>query len=103
MNEERESLLIHLADYADILHRALEGKDGNFDERLIYLGHLAMCARIFKSIYLDEPLSELETFLKIETGSYKFGTPKNEKGSIAKEAWDIFSKFLSGYIAKTGA
>jgi len=103
MNEAQQSFLIDLAEYADVLHLALEGKDRNFDERLIYLGHLAMCARIFKSVCLGEPLSELETFLKIEAGAYKIGTPKNEKGSITKEAWDSFSQILSNYISKAGA
>ena len=98
MDLSRHNLLLNLADYTDTLHLALEGKDLNVDERLTYLGHLAMCARIFKSVYLDEPVELLEQILRIESASFRFGTPNNERGAIASEAWGVFSNILESYV-----
>src|SRR5437016_2716752 len=98
MDPLRHDLLISLADYTAAIHLALEGKDLSTDERLTYLGHLAMCARVFKSVYLEESVDSLEQILKIEDASFKFGTPNNERGTIAKEAWGLFSNTLQMYV-----
>jgi len=94
----KENLLLNLADYTDMMHEAFEGKDLTQDERLIYLGHLAMCARMFKAVCLDEP-DLLIRFVGIENSSYKFGTPNNQRGAIAREAWRIVEQLLRTYIA----
>ncbi len=98
MDELKRNLLANLADYTNAIHIVFEGRDHNFDERLVYLGHLAMCARIFKSVYLGESAESLEVYLKIENGSFKFGTPRNELGARAREAWGIFSAIYQSYI-----
>ena len=99
MDDLKENILMDLADYAQIMDLALEGQDLDFDERLFYLGHLAMCARLFKSIYLNEQHDSLRSLIKLESYSYMFGTPRNEKGDLAKEAWTLFSNYLQVYIS----
>lgn len=99
MNGYKHTLLINLADYTELIHLALEGNDVSADDRLIYLGHLAMCARIFKVVYLSQQINELETIIKIENGAYLIGTPNNERGTLVKDGWNMFSSFLSAYIA----
>lgn len=89
---------MNLADYTKTIDFALEGENLDYDERLFYLGHLAMCARIFKSIYLNEH-TNLGTLIKLETYSYKLWTPRNERGDITKEAWSLFSDYLTIYIS----
>lgn len=98
MDELKHNLLIDLADYTATIDLALEGKDLDFDERLWYLGHLAMCGRVFKSVYLDEHVESLERILKIEDASFTIGARNNERGAIAKEAWELFSNTLQLYV-----
>lgn len=45
-NDHKHTLIVHLADYSELLHLALEGEDVSTDDRLIYLGHLAMRAHM---------------------------------------------------------
>lgn len=99
MRDYKHTLLINLADYTELLHLALEGKGISADDRQIYLGHLAMCARIFKVVYLSQQISELETIIKIEDGAYLFGTPNNERGELVKDGWNVFLPFLNAYIS----
>lgn len=98
MDQFKENILMDLADYSQIIDLALKGENLDFDERLFYLGHLAMCARIFKSIYLNEH-TNLGALIKLETYSYKLGTPRNERSDIAKEAWALFANYLNVYIS----
>lgn len=98
MDQFKENILMDLADYCQIIDLALEGENLDFDERLFYLGNLAMCARLFKSIYLNEQ-SDLGPLIKLESNSYKLGTPRNERGDIAKEAWELFANYLNVYIS----
>jgi len=95
---KKHDLLLNLADYTNLLHLALEGDDVPTNDRMIYLGHLAMCARIFKTIYLEEAVNELDIYLSIENGAYLIGTPNNERGVLTKEAWNTFSPMLKKYI-----
>ncbi len=97
--EVTENLLLNLADHAQILHLALEGPNfRNFDQRLIYLGHLAMCARFFKIVYLRHPRDELEMIFEIEKKSYAFGMPNDERSAIVKESWENLQDALNKYI-----
>jgi hypothetical protein len=98
MDHLKQNILMNLADYTQTIEFALEGDNLDFDERLFYLGHLAMCARLFKSIYLNEH-HDLGTMIKLESNSYKLGTPRNERGDIAKEAWALFADYLNVYIS----
>ncbi len=98
MDHLKQNILMNLADYIQTIHFALEGENLDFDERLFYLGHLAMCARLFKSIYLNEH-PDLGTLIKLESYSYKQGTPRNERGDKAKEAWALFANYLNLYIS----
>jgi len=66
MDELKHNLLLNLADYTAVIDVALEGEGLDLDDRLWYLGPLAMCSRVFKSVYLDEPLESLEQILRIE-------------------------------------
>jgi hypothetical protein len=97
MNELKHNLLLHLADHTQVMDLAFEGNDLDFDERLRYLGHLAMCARFFKSIYLDEATESLETYFSVEHSSFRFN-PIDERGAIAKESWNELSKILQHYM-----
>ena len=99
MDALKHNLLLNLADYTDVVHLALEGKDLDFDDRIWYLGHLAMCGRIFKSVYLDEPVENLEQFLRIENASFTIGARHDERGAIARDAWRQFAPMLTSYIA----
>ncbi len=89
-NRVKHSALMYLADLADVLDLALEGPHlTNLDERMIYLGHLAQCARMFKVIYLDQPVSDFEVLFNIESTTYGPFTPNNAVGTITKEAWGL--------------
>ncbi len=99
MNTAKDELLLQLADYTGTIHLALEGKNVRPDHSMIYLGHLAMCARIFKSVYLGEPVNEVLRFVRIEQSAFKFGTPSTERGALTKEAWGIFEPFVLSYLA----
>lgn len=98
MDHLKQNILMNLADYTQTIEFALEGDNLDFDERLFYHGHLAMCTRLFKSIYLNEH-HDLGTLIKLESNSYKLGTPRNERGDIAKEAWALFADYLNVYIS----
>src|SRR5947208_2024542 len=98
MDELKHSLLLSLADYTATIHLALERNDLDFDDRLWYLGHLAMCGRVFKSAYLDEPVESLEQILRIESASFTMGARNDERGAIARDAWELFSSTLQFYI-----
>jgi len=99
MDELKHNLLLNLADYTAIIDLALEGKDLDMDDRLWYLGHLAMCGRVFKSVYLDEPIEPLEQILYIENASFTIGARNDERGAISRDAWRVFSPMLESYIA----
>lgn len=101
MNPAKETLLLHLADYTETIHLALEGSNVHADHRMIYLGHLAMCARIFKSVYLGEAADIVMQFVRIEHLAFRFGTPNTERGAITKEAWSIFEPILLSYLTPT--
>lgn len=96
MTAEKEELLLTLADHADTMHLALEGSSEN-DTRF-NLGHLAMCARIFKSVFLTEPSSEVLKFVALENTSFRLGTPSDERGVIAKESWAIVEPSLKDFV-----
>ena len=96
MTPEKEELLLTLADHTDTMHLALEGASQN--DRLIYLGHLAMCARIFKSISLDEPSNDVLKFVSLENSSFTLGTPNDERGAISKESWAIVERNLKEFL-----
>jgi hypothetical protein len=81
------------------MHLALEGNGLSFDDRLRYLGHLAMCARLFKAVMLDEPVEFMEECISIENRSFGYATPRDERGVIAKESWSVLSPVLEQYIA----
>lgn len=80
------------------MYLALKGSDMSFDDHLRYLGHLAMCARLFKIILLEESTDLLETCVSIENSSFGFATPRDERGRIAKESWDLLLPVLEQYI-----
>lgn len=95
----KDKLLLDLAEHTQILHLALEGEQlKDFDERLLYTGHLAMCARLFKIVYLNQPIEELETVFRIESSSYGYATPNDERGSIVKESWGYLRNAVAKYI-----
>jgi len=98
MDELKHNLLLDLADYSATIDLALKGKDLDVDDRLWYLGHLAMCARIFKSVYLDEPVESLEQIHRIESASFRIGARNDERGAIARDAWELFSSTLQSYV-----
>ncbi len=98
MDKIKHSLLLNLADYSETIHLALEGVNLDLDERMFYLGHLAMCARIFKAVYLNQTSETLESMISIETSSFKLGTPRNARGDLSREAWELFSMSLFSYI-----
>lgn len=98
MNATQHQVLLRIADHADVMHLALEGGNMSFDDRLRYLGHLAMCARLFKIILLEESTDLLETCVSIENSSFGFATPRDERGSIAKESCGLLLPVLEQYI-----
>ncbi|WP_043888185.1 hypothetical protein [Methylophaga thiooxydans] len=87
MDESKDWALINLSDFAGLLDQALEGEGLDFDDRIFYTGHLATCARMFRSIILSEPSSELLKLIDLESTSYKLASRPNERGAIVKEGW----------------
>jgi hypothetical protein len=98
MRQEKESLLICLADHTEVMHQAHEGKNLPFEERMIYLGHLGMCARLFKAICLDEPRAIIDPSIRIEQSSFRLGTSTDQRGLIARESWYLFEPVLLRFL-----
>lgn len=98
MSPEKESILISLSDHAEVMHQALEGGDLPFEERMIYLGHLGMCSRLFKGICLDDPRGLIDPFIRIEQSSFRLGTPSDQRGLIARESWFLLEPVLLHYL-----
>lgn len=99
MNCNLDTILLGLADHTEVIHQALEGKNLTFEDRMIYLGHLAMCARIFKAVYLGESSRQVLAFIRIEQSAFKLGTPSDERGIIARQSWTILKPLLEQYLA----
>ncbi len=100
MNPDKENLLLHLSDHTGTIDLALEGASSN--DKMIYLGHLAMCARLFRFLYLDEPMEALE-ISRLEDSAFRLGTPSDERGMIAKESWAIIRSLLLPYLGQADA
>lgn len=99
MNALQKQVLLSIADHANVMHLALEGKDLSFDDRLRYLGHLAMCARLFKTVILQESNELMETCVSIENSAFRYATPNDERGRISRESWVILLPVLQQYMA----
>lgn len=92
-------LYLELAHYTEQVHHALEDRDlKSFDDRMYYLGHLAMCARLFMMIHLGKPMDDLQELYKLESMSYGAASRPGERGAVVKQAWLHFSETLSQYI-----
>jgi hypothetical protein len=65
------------------MHQALEGKNIDFDDLIRYTGHLAMCARLFKTVMLSGPIHLLQEYIKTEDKAFMF-TPKDVQGRLRK-------------------
>lgn len=93
-------LCVELAQYTAHVNQILEDKElQDFDDRLYYLGHLAMCARLFMIIHLGKPADELLEIYKVESNSYgAAGLRCGKRGEDAKQAWLRFAKVLKEYI-----
>jgi hypothetical protein len=98
MRPEKESVLISLSDHTEVMHQALEGKNLPFEERMIYLGHLGMCARLFKGVCLDESRELIDPLIRIEQSSFRLGTPSDQRGLIARESWSLLEPILLRYL-----
>ena len=98
MKSDKELLLIGLSDHTQVMHLALESPNLPFEERLIYLGHLGMCARLFRSICLNDPLDSMEPIIRIEQSSFRYGTPSDQRGNLAKQSWALFESSLLRYL-----
>ncbi|MGF1690703.1 hypothetical protein [Photobacterium kagoshimensis] len=93
----KEYILCNLADLTEVLHLALEGNDVDASHREIYLGHLAMCARLFKIIQLNQGNQEFNRILNLEARVYRLATPNDDRGKIVKEAWEQVFPILHMY------
>lgn len=93
----KENVLNNLADLTEVIHLALERRDLNINQREFYLGRLAMCARLFKVIQLDQSAQELNQILKIEVACYRFYMPNDEVGKLVKLAWEQVSPIFQTY------
>ena len=71
MDKAKEWALMSLSDFCGLLDQALEGQDLDFEDRIFYTGHLATCARIFRTIILSESSDELLKLIDLESTSYK--------------------------------
>ncbi len=98
MNSDKENLLLHLADHTGTMDLALEGANPN--DKMIYLGHLAMCARLFRSLHLGET-SEVLQIARVEDSAFRLGTPSDERGMIAKESWAAVRALLDSYLGRS--
>jgi hypothetical protein len=98
MRSEKESVLISLSDHTEVIHQALEGKNLSFEERMIYLGHLGMCARLFKAVCLGESRELIDPLIRIEQSSFRLGTPSDQRGLIARESWSLLEPVLIRYL-----
>jgi hypothetical protein len=98
MSVEENEMFTLLAAHADAIDNALQSKEKNFDTRMLYLGHLAMCARIFKIIYRCEDVGDLEKIHRIEQASFRLATPPTSAGSSIKATWCPLSVAVLKYI-----
>jgi hypothetical protein len=98
----KDQLFLELAQFTEKVHDVLEDRDlKDFDDRLYYLGHLAMCARFFMIIHLGKPMNELLAIYKLESMSYGAASRPGEKGTLLKQAWLRFSETLRKDIEST--
>lgn len=92
-------LCLELAKYTKLVDEVLEDRTlTDFDNRLYFIGHLAMCARLFEIIHLDLPTERLVAIYRIETSSYGAACPSTDAGAKLKTAWSNFATFLRRYI-----
>ncbi len=93
----RDELTIVLAEYTQVIHDALE-HETDHENRPHYLGHLAMCARMFKILHLDQPIRELEQIHRIESQSHIMVRLPGEVAAATRDAWQAFAPKLRVFI-----
>ncbi len=107
MRRDKESILVSISDHAEVMNHALEGKNLPFEERMIYLGHLGMCARLLKAVCLDETRELIDPLIRIEQLSFRLGTPRDQRGMIARESWSLLEpvllRYLNNQVTQAGA
>jgi len=94
----KEDALNRLAMFTEMLNLILEGHDINITHREFYVGRLAMCARLFKIIQLNQSAKELTRILKIESMSITLGMPNDDAGKSLKKCWIETSAAIQEYM-----
>lgn len=90
----RDELIPELARYTQTIHEALERESDSLN-RPHYLGHLAMAARIFMFLHLDDSQEQLAQIFRLENRSHAQTLP-GEVAATTRQAWGRFSlKFVS--------
>ena len=97
MDEAKNWALINLSDFIGLLDQAIGGDDLDFDDRIFYTGHMASCARIFRSIYLNEPSMDLLSLIDLESKAYRLASRPNKRGALVKEGWFTIQPILQQY------
>jgi hypothetical protein len=93
----RDEFLLELARYTQVLGEAFE-HETEFDNRYHHLGHLAMAARMFKILHLEEPVSALDQIYRIESKAYSFVKLPGPSAASAREAWQRLAVNLQAFI-----
>jgi hypothetical protein len=99
MNDPKISALIGLSHFVDLLDQPMQGDDLDFDNRLWYGGHMVACAKIFRSIHLNDQEKVLE-LLKIESMSYRIADGISGGRKIS-DAWLALTPILQQYALST--
>lgn len=93
----RDEFLFELARYTQALDEATE-TETEFDNRMHHLGHLAMAARMFKVILLEQPVSILDQIYRIESKAFSFVKLPGPSAASTQEAWQVLGPRLRTFI-----
>lgn len=94
----KEDALNTLAMFIEKLNLILEEHDISITHREFYVGRLAMCARLFKIIQLNQSAKELSRILKIESLSITLGMPNDDAGKSLKKCWAETSSAIQKHV-----
>lgn len=92
----RDELMLELVRYTQAVHEALESESDSHN-RPHYLGHLAMAARIFMYLHLDNSQEQLARIFHLENRSHAQTLP-GEVAATTRQAWRRFSPKFASFL-----
>lgn len=102
MSHINGTILNLLIEHIEACHDALESEEKNFDTRVNYLGHLAMCSRILKDLYRKQ-YGELQKIVRVENFAFKMAPPRTRHGDNMKSTWLSLAHALDEFQREIGA